>query len=69
MISDFDPRRDPDDLEMGRPTVNSSWLAVIVLVIGVALAGWYVLLSGNGASRQSSQEANSGPAPAAPSTP
>lgn len=46
MISDFDPRRDPDDFDMGRPTVNSSWLAVIVLVIGVALAVWYVLLTG-----------------------
>lgn len=46
MISDFDPRRDLDDLNIGRPTENSCWAAVIVLVIGIALAAWYILMVG-----------------------
>lgn len=43
MITDFDPHRRRDDLDMVRPTENSSWLVVMVLLIGVALAAWYVL--------------------------
>jgi hypothetical protein len=45
MSTNFDPRypREIDDLGALRPTENSSWLVVIVLVIGVALAGWYAL--------------------------
>lgn len=62
MISDFDPRRDPDDAELGRPTENSAWVAMIVLIIGVALAGSYILLTGYGASDPSSQQAGT-PAP------
>ncbi|HML30849.1 MAG TPA: hypothetical protein PKE16_18815 [Hyphomicrobium sp.] len=44
MIADFDPRRRRDDIDidMVRPTENSSWLVVMVLLIGVALAAWYV---------------------------
>jgi hypothetical protein len=46
MAIDTDPRTDErreiDDLM--HPTVHSSWLAVIVLLVGVALAGVYIYL-------------------------
>lgn len=49
MSTDFDPhRRDLDNPEMVRPTENSSWLVVIVLTIGVALAAWYIWMAGEG---------------------
>jgi len=45
MNTNFDPRysREIDDQSELRPTENSSWLVVVVLVIGVAMAGWYAL--------------------------
>lgn len=48
MAIDTDPqtdeRREIDD--MMHPTVHSAWLAVIVLLIGVALAGAYTYWRG-----------------------
>jgi hypothetical protein len=48
MAIDIDPRTDEqreiDD--MMHPTVHSAWLAVVVLLIGVALAGVYTYWGG-----------------------
>lgn len=35
-----------DDLETPRATASSSKLSVIVLLIGIVLAGWYVVARG-----------------------
>ncbi|MFT3732342.1 MAG: hypothetical protein QM780_13150 [Hyphomicrobium sp.] len=44
MPPDLDPFQDREfkDWEV-RPTANSAWVGVVVLLIGVSLAGWYVL--------------------------
>jgi hypothetical protein len=45
MITDFEPhRRSVDDgLDTVHPTANSALFVMIVLIIGIALAGWYLL--------------------------
>ncbi len=45
MITDFEPHRRSaaDGSDIVRPTANSAWFVVIVLVIGIVLAGWYLL--------------------------
>jgi nitric oxide reductase large subunit len=47
--------------EIARPTANSSWLSVIVLAVGVALAGWYIL-GRSGAQRLMATASLSSPA-------